>query len=183
MKTCSKCKLNKDVSEFSKDKTKKDGFRYQCRVCQKTRKNQYYLDNKNKIKEYRKEHYKEYYELNKDKLIKKTSSYIKKRRQEDPLFKLQCNIRSLILLYIKRRGFSKKTKTHEILGCDSKTFKLHLENQFTDGMNWNNQGKWHLDHIYPVSLARDQKHVIELNHYTNFQPLWASDNLRKGNRV
>ena len=50
-------------------------------------------------------------------------------------------------------------------------------------MSWSNHGEWHLDHIYPVSLAKDQNHVIELNHYTNFQPLWASDNLSKGNRL
>ena len=50
-------------------------------------------------------------------------------------------------------------------------------------MNWENQGEWHLDHIYPVSLAKDEQELIKLNHYTNFQPLWAADNLLKGNKV
>lgn len=49
-------------------------------------------------------------------------------------------------------------------------------------MNWSNQGIWHLDHIKPISLATTEEEVIALNHYTNFQPLWAEDNLRKGNK-
>ncbi len=50
-------------------------------------------------------------------------------------------------------------------------------------MNWNNHDLWHLDHIYPVSLAKDENHLIELNHYTNFQPLWAVDNIKKSNKL
>jgi hypothetical protein len=50
-------------------------------------------------------------------------------------------------------------------------------------MDWNNQGQWHLDHIYPVSLATNETHLIKLNHYTNFQPLWAIDNIKKGNKL
>ena len=50
-------------------------------------------------------------------------------------------------------------------------------------MNWENAGKWHLDHIYPVSLAKDEEELLKLNHYTNFQPLWAVDNIKKGNKI
>ena len=49
-------------------------------------------------------------------------------------------------------------------------------------MNWDNAGKWHLDHIIPISSAKNEEDIIKLNHYTNFQPLWAIDNLTKGNR-
>lgn len=45
-----------------------------------------------------------------------------------------------------------------------------------------NHGKWHMDHIKPVSLAKTENEIIELNRYTNFQPLWAKDNLSKGNK-
>ena len=89
----------------------------------------------------------------------------------------------MIWVSIKNKGYSKKSKTNKILGCDFETFKAHLERQFTKGMNWSNQGKWHLDHIYPISLAKDENHFIELNHYTNFQPLWAFDNFSKGNKI
>jgi len=50
-------------------------------------------------------------------------------------------------------------------------------------MTWENQGLWHMDHIYPVSRATDEEHLIKLNHYTNFQPLWAEDNIKKSNKI
>jgi hypothetical protein len=93
---------------------------------------------------------------------------------------LTCRLRSLIGESIKRGGFKKSSKTAEILGCSFEEFKIHIENQFTEGMTWDNQGNWHFDHIYPVSKARDEAHLIALNHYTNFQPLWAKDNISKG---
>ena len=48
-------------------------------------------------------------------------------------------------------------------------------------MSWSNHGKWHLDHIIPISSARTKEEAIKLNHYSNFQPLWAIDNLVKHN--
>ena len=80
-------------------------------------------------------------------------------------------------------SYHKNSKTKEILGCSFEKFKVHLEKQFKDDMSWENQGKWHLDHIYPVSLAKDEEELIKLNHYTNFQPLWAFDNISKGNKI
>jgi len=132
-----------------------------------------------------------WYQNNKDKSIKKyrksnkekRNYYLTNRRKIDYLFKLKCNIKSLIFSSIKRNGYSKKSKTFYILGCTPIEFKEHLERQFTEGMNWENQGQWHLDHIYPISLAKNEEELIRLNHYTNFQPLWASDNIRKGNKI
>ncbi len=49
-------------------------------------------------------------------------------------------------------------------------------------MTLSNHGKWHLDHIIPISYAKSKEEVYILNHYTNFQPLWAIDNLSKGNK-
>jgi len=50
-------------------------------------------------------------------------------------------------------------------------------------MTLDNQGKWHLDHIIPLATTKTEKDVIRLNHYTNFQPLWAKDNLSKGYKI
>ena len=77
----------------------------------------------------------------------------------------------------------KAKKTTEILGCDFETFKEHIESQFNENMNWDNYATyWQLDHKTPVSWAKTEGEVYELNHYTNFQPLYWVENYTKGNR-
>ena len=92
-------------------------------------------------------------------------------------------IRSTILTGIKRGGWKKNGRTQDILGCDYKFFKDFIERQFTKGMNWSNHGEWHLDHVYPISRAESLQHCLDLNHYSNFQPLWATDNMKKSNKI
>lgn len=79
-------------------------------------------------------------------------------------------------------GYSKKSKTQEILGCSFEFFKEYIESMFVEGMTWYNHGEWHLDHKIPISWSETEEDLIKLNHYTNFQPLWSHDNLSKGNR-
>jgi hypothetical protein len=135
----------------------------------------YRIKNKEKLKNYQKI----YREKNKEKLYKNLTI----KRNTNPFFKLRCNISTSINLSLKNKGYKKDSKTFEILGCSYEEFKQHLERQFTKGMSWENKGQWHLDHIYPVSLAKDEAELIKLNHYTNFQPLWAKDNLEKHNKI
>jgi hypothetical protein len=197
MKVCSCCKLEKSLFEFNKNKTTKDKLKHQCKSCEKDYRDknklkikQYYQSNKHIISEKGKKYRLDNYE----KIIERERNYDKNnrhirhkykqnRRAIDSLFKLSCNIRTLIGKSFIRNGFIKDSKTNNILGCTFEEFKVHLEKQFTKGMNWSNHGEWHLDHIYPVSLAKTEEEIIKLNHYTNFQPLWAEDNLRKGNRL
>jgi len=210
MKTCIKCKEEKDLNQFRIYKKCRDGYRTDCLICEKNSRIEYRLNNKEKIKEYNKEYklknkerFKEYnkeyhkkyniqyskqYRLNNKERVKKYNKeyqkqYLKERRIIEPLFKLRCNIGSNIRMAIKRQGYTKKTKTFQLLGCTYEEFKEHLEKKFTKGMSWENQGEWHLDHIYPVSLAKDEEELIRLNHYTNFQPLWALDNIKKSNKI
>lgn len=72
----------------------------------------------------------------------------------------------------------------EYLGCTIVELAKYLENKFEDGMAWHNYGRWHIDHIKPISkfnvVNNEQKKKV--CHYTNLQPLWAEDNLSKGNR-
>lgn len=175
MKICSDCKIEKKLNEFPKRKSSKDGLRGNCIICRKESQKiyfaNYYKDNLEKIK------------LCKLKKPNYYNEYNKKRRLLDPLFKLSYNIRGLIGQSFRKNGYTKKSQSYKILGCTFIEFKQHLQNQFTEGMNWSNQGKWHMDHIYPVSLAKDEEELIRLNHYTNFQPLWALDNLKKGNKI
>lgn len=197
MKTCSKCKVEKEFSEFVVNKKNKDKLDYVCKKCNKEYRlnnktktkdynNKYYFKNKEKIVQYRIDNKEKISIINKQYKTKNKESrnkYYNNRRKTDPLFKLTCNTRDLIRKSIKGNGYTKKSKTYQILGCSYEEFKQHLESQFTEGMTWDNQGKWHLDHIYPVSRATDEQHLIKLNHYTNFQPLWAEDNIKKFNKL
>ncbi len=108
---------------------------------------------------------------------------IRERRLKDKLFKFKGDLRARISQDIKSKGYTKKSKTELILGADWLTVKKHFERQFTKGMTWDNQGKWHIDHIVPLASAKTEEEVIKLNHYTNLQPLWAEDNLKKSNTI
>ena len=209
MKKCVKCNIEKKLIDYGKDKSTPDGLRYSCITCvreyQKNYDAEYRLKNKEKLIEKSKKYYiknsdklklkskeyhynntekrKEYLDKNKEIRNKYANEYTKNKKKINPLFKLSCNIRNLIRISIKNNGYSKNSKTNKYLGCSFEEFKIYLEKQFTEGMTWENQGKWHMDHIYPVSLAKDEEHLIKLNHYTNFQPLWAVDNIIKGNKI
>jgi hypothetical protein len=82
---------------------------------------------------------------------------------------------------------NKELSSKEYLGCNIDEFKNHIEKTFEEGMNWDNYGEWHIDHIIPIKYKEDGKiadleEVIKRLHYTNTQSLWASDNIAKGNR-
>jgi len=109
--------------------------------------------------------------------------YSKTRRLNDPVYKLSVTIRNLISGSIKKLGYKKNSRTFVILGCSYEDFKSHIEKQFKLGMTWENHGKWHLDHILPVASAITEEDILKLNHYTNFQPLWAEENIRKGKKL
>lgn len=121
-----------------------------------------------KYRKYRREYQKEYY---------------KRRIASDELFKLKTRIRGLISISFANKGFKKGTKSRHILGCSFETFKQHIERQFQKGMTWDNYGEWHLDHIIPMASANTEEDALKLNHYTNFQPLWAKDNLKKSDKI
>lgn len=84
---------------------------------------------------------------------------------------------------------TKKQKKHgealRLLGCTVGEFKAHLESKFAKGMSWENRGKWHLDHVKPLSsfnlmVLEDRQKAF---HWSNYQPLWAEDNLSKGAKL
>ena len=93
-------------------------------------------------------------------------------------------VRSRVNKIIKINDISKKNKTFDIVGCTPEFLKEHLENQFVNGMSWENYGYhgWHIDHKIPLSSAKTEEEIYKLYHYTNLQPLWAEDNLKKSNK-
>ena len=86
-------------------------------------------------------------------------------------------------MFLKSSNFdSIKNGTFNIVGCTPIELKEHIEKQFTDKMSWENYSLkgWHIDHKIPLVLATNKEEVYELCHYTNLQPMWAEDNLKKG---
>lgn len=167
---------------------------------------EYYAKNKEKIAEYQKAYYLSHKEKVKKRVAaykegnkeivdnynkkyraehsKEHAEYIKNRRQSDPTFKMICAVRNMLNnAFNKRTNVGKRKQAEEILGCSIEFFIEHLQNQFRDGMTIENHGEWHIDHIIPLSTAKTEEDVIRLNHYTNLQPMWAKENLSKGNKA
>ena len=150
------------------------------------RNKEYNLKNRDKISKYIKNYVKEnieiikqykknYYQINK----KEINMYIKNKLETDSCFKLKHYIRCRIRLALK--GNPKLSTTMKLVGCSIEKLRLHLANQFTKGMNWDNYGKWHVDHIKPcasfdLSRAEEQRKCF---YYINLQPLWAKENFSK----
>ena len=190
MKTCNTCKAEKPLSEFNKHIRRKDGLEGQCKSCKKEyreknkesiheRNKQYRKNNKDKIKEAKRKNYLK----NKKRIVKRVYEYEKKRKATDPLFKMTCNLRNRTSKAFKSKGYSKNTKTQEMLGVDWEVAKQHIERQFTKGMNWDNYGEWHIDHDIPLAKANNEEELKKLCHYSNLQPLWAEDNLEKKDKI
>ena len=141
----------------------------------KERGKKYYEENKEKKAEYQKI----YYQENKEKVNEYRFNYV----NSHPIRKLRSRLRSRVGMFFKQKGYKKKNSTEKILGANWKTVEAFMEAKFVDGMNWDNIGEWHIDHIIPLSYAETEKETIKLCHYTNLQPLWAFDNLSKGNSL
>jgi hypothetical protein len=146
---------------------------------------------KKRYREKRKEHYKtnvdkyrerrkEYYKNNKEKERSKNDEWRKNKLKTDGFFRMKRRLRERIRDYMKGLIISKKTK--DIIGIDYESFKTYISDKFTDGMTWENYGLWHLDHIIPICEAKNEEELYKLNHYTNLQPLWAEDNLKKNRK-
>lgn len=106
------------------------------------------------------------------------TKYVRERRQKDVLYKLTGTLRYRIWHALSTH-YTKNKRTIALLGAEIPTVKEHLEKQFTDGMTWQNHGDWHIDHIIPLASAKSQEEMEKLCQYTNLQPLWKQDNLRK----
>jgi hypothetical protein len=133
----------------------------------KEQKKQYRLANADKIREKKKAESKKYYPIRKDKIIAYHNIRNKYRKDTDPVFKLKCSLRTRLSNVFKRMTFRKNQPTEQLLGCDFETAKNHLQNQFTDGMTWDNYGQWHIDHKIPFAIATTEEEVRLLCHYTN----------------
>ena len=117
-------------------------------------------------------------------ISKKIMAYHIKRYRTDASFRLMSCLRSRIICFLK--GRIKSAPSLKLLGVNNieKVWK-HLEKSFKSGMTRENHGKWHIDHIIPCvsfDLTKPEEQA-KCFHYTNLQPLWASENLAKGSKI
>jgi len=152
-----------------------------------------YQKNREKIREVRRRFYiqnrtrlllktAEYFRINKDKRLPQRRYHKRSRYKTDFLYRLSALLRSRLTRAL-RPTYTKVDKTLCLLGCSLAHLKSHLEKQFKPGMIWENHGPvWHIDHIRPCAsfnLAEPEQQKICF-HYSNLQPLFAEENIRKG---
>lgn len=166
----------KEYYEINKEVIKEKALKKRDKLLEYNKK--YYSENReyhlNYKKEYqKKEIYKEY-----------QRRYKKERRKKDSLFNLTCRMRSIINESLRRNKFTKKSNTQKIIGCEFLELKNYIESKWETWMNWENYGSyngnldygWDVDHITPLSSAKNEEELLKLFHYTNLQPLCSKIN-------
>ena len=207
MKICTKCKIEKPDSEFYKNSSHKGGLNSWCKTCTIESQLEYKKHNIDKINEtkrkYRLENQKQiqesdrkFYQNNKEKRKENSRKYgiSHKEKINENNHNRYINDINYKLCRILRNRISKAIKYNykagssvKDLGCTIEELKAHLKSLFQPGMTWDNWtiDGWHIDHIIPLASfdLTDREQFLKANHYTNLQPLWAEDNLSKGDKI
>lgn len=202
MKKCRTCLVEKSLDEFAINKRSPDGKVHQCKICAKEASRIWYSKNKEIARESQKRWLENNGEKHKEWMRQYQSVYMKKyqqehrqeindyrskwhssRRKTDPFYKMTINTRERLRKALKLKKWRKNSKFSKSIGCDKETFLAHIESLLKPGMSWENHGKWHLDHIIPISSANNEEELYALCHYLNLQPLWAIENLKKGSKI
>ena len=158
-KSCSCCKEMKSLDNYNNSSSSWDKLRTTCKSClHDHRISQQSKDNRNK--------------------------WYKNAMKNDPQFRARDICHKRILGALKNQNAKKFNNTMKLLDCSPSFLKEHLEKQFKEGMTWDNHTTdgWHIDHIRPCcsfDLTKKEQQE-ECFHYSNLQPLWATDNLKKG---
>jgi len=182
----------------------KEVKKYYVNHCEeiKNKQKEYYKNNKEKIREYNKEWYKnnlEYHsqwrEDNPEKVKKGYQTYYKNNlgkikeanRKRHLIPKNKLSSRFSCLIRNSLRGNKNNKHWEDLVNFTLRDLIIHLERQFKKGMAWSNYGKWHIDHRRPVSSfnfeSYSDKEFKKCWDLTNLQPLWASENLRKSDKM
>jgi hypothetical protein len=191
---CRECKKIAAKKEYEKNKSRilkyQKTYYLQNTSEIKERVSKDYIDNREEKLNYQKQYYhknlntklqyaKKYRENNKEVRNEKE----KIRKKTDVIYKLKHLVRNRINKYLKVKNYNKTNSAFIYIGCTPYELKIYLEQKFVDNMSWDNQGKWHIDHIIPLSSTKTEEELYKLCHFTNLQPMWASDNIKKGAKI
>lgn len=174
---CGACILIKGIAEFIKESKGIHGKGHICISCSRLKSKERYKNNKEKVTATNNR----WKMKNREKLrLYVRASY--RRYKYHPTKYLTRTMRTQLGRSI-RSGSGKL----RYLDYTVEQLKEHLEARFTDGMSWDNRGKWHIDHIMPLASFKfdspQDQEFKEAWALSNLQPLWALDNIRKGAKV
>ena len=174
MKRCSKCSIEKDANSenFPPNKNSKDGLYSWCRVCSRSASHKWKQENKKRVKATKARWYSEHREQVNTTTAKWHTAA--RRGEKGELAQLKLQIHGLIINRINRHGYTKRSRTHQLLGCSYSELLIHLGPKPTPDA--------HIDHIAPCSIATNEEELLKLQHYTNFRWLPATDNLEKSDK-
>lgn len=164
---------------MARDRTEyfKEYYRKNAERCKKAQRDRYAANPAASKKRWR-----NWVDNNREVFRVKCREYKKQRRKTDKQFALRLAVRERIKRYMKQHRAQGSVTS--ALGCSWSELMRHLESKFQPGMSWENRADWHIDHIRPLSSfdLTDPAQFAQAAHYTNLQPLWALDNLRKSNK-
>jgi len=203
LKYCPHCKQIKKVSDFALQESRKDGLRAYCKDCVNETGLEYVRRPEIKQRKKEKESTREFldqlaeYRRNSSKYketlekYRKTSSvhreYMKEYNKRFYV-KVRSDISTRIWLELKLYNKTKESEFDEYLGCTVEYFVHYIELQFTEDMSWDKWGrgddKFHIDHIIPCAMfdMNNEEEVKRCFHFSNYQPMWQPDNLRKSSK-
>lgn len=193
MKKCSRCRSLKLIDGFSKKSASADGLKSHCKECEKIDRAKNFSRDKllkaKWVKENKARHVstcKQYNLQHKDTMAPAKRLY----RREYEFNRLKNNIQHKLRNRLRARlhaSFISTGDTQQFLGCSLEEFKNYIESKWQPGMTWDNWSKygWHIDHIKPLKSfdLTIESQLREACLYTNLQPLWAEDNLKKSSKV
>ena len=128
-----------------------------------------------------------WYEANREALVSRAVDRRREKRRADPVLRMMDRMRRRFYSWFVERWTPKVASIPEAVGCSREELRKHIEEQFSPGMTWENYGwgvdRWNLDHVIPLAAAGDDvPAMLQLWHYSNLQPLWQTENFRKGAR-
>lgn len=121
----------------------------------------------------------------KAKLREKERKRAYQRKRTDPEFAIKCHLRARLADLIGAGKCKRDKSAIAMTGASVSELRRHLEKQFKRGMSWKNHGEWHIDHIIPCAMfdLTDPRQQSICFNYLNLRPCWATENIRKGNRL
>jgi len=186
---CKEC-LSEYNKKYLKDYCEKNKERLDDCKAKYRKDNRKDLNNKQKI--YSADHKKEKKEYDRIRYQAKKleiNNAIAVKRNKDISFKIAGNLRCRL-----RRAIEIGQKTGSAvrdLGCSVEYLIDYFKTMFYTNpdtgemMSWDNYGQWHIDHIAPLSSFNltDREQFLKACNFTNLQPLWAKDNLKKSDKI